>query len=115
MTEQDALDVIGMIENHWQRRIEGSRQLWTDFLMGQDGELAVKAIAKLAETEGDMPRIKDMREMLGKRVIRAVNTEEPICASDLKQRVVALVVARMKSARLWMKERGLEAYARTTR
>ena len=107
MTENDAEEIVAMIENHWQRRIEGSRRLWVDFLVGQDAELAVKAVGKLAATEGYMPRIKDMREMLGVVTPSQTALEAGICPTCHGDRIV-LVQTRPAEASLWMTERGIE-------
>jgi N,N'-diacetyllegionaminate synthase len=75
------------------------RKRWVAARPLQQGHYVAEADVQMkrAPGEGHCP---DLDQLIGKELLRKVDEEQTIGAADVRQRVVALVVARMTSARL---------------
>ncbi len=63
MTEPAAREILAMMKDHWNMYLsEPTVEMWMAFLVGLDAELATKAVAKLATSQRETPKIADVKE-----------------------------------------------------
>jgi N,N'-diacetyllegionaminate synthase len=75
------------------------RKKWVAASRLAEGDVLTVTDLQMKRAAGD-GHCPDLAELVGKVLIRSIEVGEPIGANDVRQRVAALVVARMTSARL---------------